>query len=164
MFLEKLAACLRALLPVSRAIGTGAPFKYNLNPTYTLRFSLNEETADLETRHLARVYDQAARQRGELSVAGDQGALAVVCPLLRETPIILDFVVHRHIFFILSVIMSPRAYRDEFLIMVLRFGHRISVDLALFRCNRLWMGPDGVWAGRWSGTLDWRRNYNIGRC
>jgi hypothetical protein len=72
VFLEKLAACLRALLPVSRATGTGAPFKYNLNPTYTLRFALSVETADLETRHLARGYEQAARQRGDLSVAGDK--------------------------------------------------------------------------------------------
>jgi hypothetical protein len=85
-------------------------------------------------------------------------------PLLRETPNIFDFVAHQHEFSIWSVIMSPRAYRDEFLIMVLRFGHRISVDLAVFRSNRLWMGTDGVWAGRWSGTLDWRRNHNIGRC
>lgn len=28
--------------------------------------------------------------------------------------------------------MSPRAYRDELLIIVLGFGHQISVDLAVF--------------------------------
>lgn len=43
--------------------------------------------------------------------------------LLRETPNTLDFVVvHQRKFSILSVIMSPRAYRDDFLIMALGLG------------------------------------------
>jgi hypothetical protein len=49
MSLEKLAACPRALLPVSRGTGTGALFKRTINTrTYTLRLVLYNETADLE--------------------------------------------------------------------------------------------------------------------